>query len=81
MGLDKEEVGVSVFFDGEEDGAVILSVELYGLRGVGGLREYGFGGCVGGWGLICGLGAADEEKGCQGECEKCLQCFFVREEA
>lgn len=81
LGLDEEEVSVSVLFDGEEDGAVILSVEFYGFRSVGGLGKYGFGGCVGGWGLVCGLGAADEEEGCQGEGEKCLQCFFVREEA
>ena len=46
--LDDEEVGVSVFFDGEEDGAVVFAVELYVYGCVGGFGDYcWFGGVIG----------------------------------
>ena len=72
MWLDDEEVGVSVFFDGEEDGAVILVVELYGFGCAGGLDVYWFGGVVWEGKLVCGAGAAKEEECCDGyDCPFC----------
>ena len=63
--LDDEEVGVSVLFDGEKDGAVIFAAELNSGGCVGELDRYGFGGVIGNGKFACGAGAANEQENCQ----------------
>jgi len=64
--LDNEEVGVSVFFDGEEDGAVIFAAELNFHGGAGGFDDqYWFGGSIGDGEFVGGAGAAKEEENCE----------------
>jgi hypothetical protein len=60
-------MGVSILFDGEEDGAIVFAAELNFYGGAGGFDDYyGFGGVIGDGEFAGGLGTAEEEEGCDG---------------